>query len=308
MIHRRRRFAAQEDFRRARIRAWLERLLARLTGRPAELLCYDDVRQIVKIEDTRSSGLQDIPLDAIVGSTGRCKDFTRSFLPLVDEVEQRWVDVVLATTDLVGLPPIDAYKVGDVYFVEDGNHRVSVARQLGATHIQGHVTELQTREPISSDTRTDDLIVKIEYAQFLERTHLDELRPDADLRVSVPGQYRKLKEHISVHRYFMGIERGGPIPYEEAVTHWYDAVYLPVVRIIREQDLLHDFPDRTEADLYLWILEHRAELGKVLGQEVETEAAAEDLANRFSPKFRHALARVLEKIRSTIVPEGVASD
>jgi hypothetical protein len=182
-------------------------------------------------------------------------------------------------TSLAGLPPIDVYKIGDVYFVQDGNHRVSVARQSGATHIQAYVTELHTKVPISPDDRMDDL------------------------RVSVPGQYQELEEHITVHRYLMEIERDEPIPYEEAVAQWYDLIYLPVVQIIQEQDLLHDFPDRTEADLYLWILEHRAELAKALDREVETEAAAEDLVNRFRPTVKRVFARALEKIQNTIKPE-----
>jgi hypothetical protein len=292
--------SAVEDFHRARLRARLERFLARLKGESADLLCYDDVHQAIRAQDAQSGGLRDIPLDAIVGSTGRCKDFTRSFLPLLDEDEQRWAGVEVAMTSLTGLPPIDVYKIGDVYFVQDGNHRVSVARQSGATHIQAYVTELHTKVPISPDDRIDDLIVKAEYTQFLEHTHLNELRPDADLRVSVPGQYQELEEHITVHQYLMEIERDEPIPYEEAVTQWYDLIYLPVVQIIREQNLLHDFPDRTEADLYLWILEHRAELAKALDREVETEAAAEDLANRFRPKFKRIIARMLEKIQSTL--------
>ena len=235
------RASAVEDFHRARFRARLERFLARLKGESAELLCYDDVHQAVKAKDARSGGLQDIPLDAIVGSTGRCKDFTRSFLPLLDEDEQRWAGVEVAATSLAGLPPIDVYKIGDVYFVKDGNHRVSLARQLKATRIQAYVTELHTKVPVSPDDRMDDLIVKAEYAQFLEHTHLDEHRPDADLRVSVPGQYQELEEHISVHRYLMEIERNEPISYEEAITQWYDMIYMPVVQIIREQNLLQDF-------------------------------------------------------------------
>ena len=295
--------SALADFRRARLGARLERFLARLKGKPRELLCYDDVHQAIQAQSSRPGGLHDIPLEAIVGSTGRCKDFTRSFLPLLDGDEQRWAGVEVAMTSLAGLPPIDVYKIGDVYFVQDGNHRVSVARQFGATHIQAYVTELHTKVPISPDDRLDDVIVKAEYTGFLEHTHLDELRPDVDLRVSVPGQYQQLEEHITVHRYLMEIERDEPIPYEEAVTQWYDMIYLPVVQIIQEQNLLHDFPDRTEADLYLWILEHRAELAKALDSKVESEAAAEDLVNRFRPTVKRVFARALEKIQNTIKPK-----
>jgi hypothetical protein len=227
-------------------------------------------------------------------------------LPLQDKTEDRWKRLEQAVASLKGLPPIDVYKIGDVYFVLDGNHRVSVARQFGATHIEAYVTEFPTNVSISPADRPDDIIVKIEYAGFLERTHLDELRPDADVRASVPGQYRRLEEHIDVHRYFMGIEQEREIPYKEAVAHWYDTVYLPAVNIIREQDLLRDFPNRTEADLYLWLLEHRAELDQELEGEVKVAEAAEDLVDRFSPKLQHVLARVVAKIQQTLVPTGIA--
>jgi len=212
--------------------------MARLTGKSAELLCYADVHPNLRATSSAPRGLQDIPIDAIVGSVGRCTDFTRSFLPMKDSDRARWANVELAVTDLKGLPPIEVYQIGQVYFVVDGNHRVSIARQFGTAYIQAYVTEVHTKVPLLPDDQPDDLIVKAEYVEFLERTHLDELRPDGDLSVSVPGQYRELEEHIAAHRYLMEAEEGGEIPHELAVTDWYDTVYLPVVHIIREKGIL----------------------------------------------------------------------
>lgn len=114
--------------------------------------------------------------------------------------------------ELGGLPPIDVYQIGEVYFVKDGNHRVSVARQMGATHIQAYVTQIETGVPLLPDVQPDDLILKAEYAGFLEETHLDQVRPGVDLNMTVPGQYDKLKEHIEVHRHYMGLEQRREIP------------------------------------------------------------------------------------------------
>jgi hypothetical protein len=125
--------------------------------------------------------------------------------------------------------------------------------------------------------KPDDLILKAEYADFLEKTRLDEYRPQSDLNVTVPGQYPILLEHIDMHRYFMGLDYQRDVSYEEAVTHWYDHVYLPIVQIIRERGILRFFPDRTETDLYLWIAEHRAALEKELGWRINPEDAAIDL-------------------------------
>jgi len=210
--------AAVLDFRRARDRAILQDVLARLTGRSDDLLCYEDVRQKLKVGASKGQVLKEIPIDAIVGSADRCSDFTRSFLPRQETDEQRWARVEMAMTTMSGVPPIEVYQIGDVYFVMDGHHRVSVARQFGSTHIQAYVTELRTRVPLSPDVQPDELVIQAEYADFLERTDLDELRPEVDLSVSVAGQYRALEEHIEVHRYYMGQEQEREIAYDEAAT------------------------------------------------------------------------------------------
>jgi nucleotide-binding universal stress UspA family protein len=296
-------FRSVLDFRQARRRASLEQIVARLAGKSVDLLSYEDVRRKLRAKGGMHAGLRDIPLDAIVGSVGRYSDFTRSFLPRQDSDEERWARVQMAVTDLGGLPPIDAYQVGDVYFVLDGNHRVSVARQFGATHIQAYVTSIETRVPLLTDVQPDDLILKAEYAAFLEQTHLDEIRPRADLGTTVPGRYPKLLEHIEVHRHFMGVEQEREIPYKEAVGHWYDQVYMPVVTVIRQRGILRDFPGRTEADLYLWILGRRAELEGLLGWEVEADTAATDLAAQFSAKPRRIVARMGQKLRNAVTPD-----
>src|SRR5690606_23873471 len=198
--------AALRDFQRARRRADLRVVLSLLWGPDEGLLAYDDVRRKLRAVETQRREHAYIPLDAIVGSVGRYLDFTRSFLPRKDADAGRWVGVQQAMTGLEGLPPIEVYRLGDAYFVKDGNHRVSVARQLGATKIDAYVTDVATRVPFRPEMDQDDLIVAAEFADFLERTNLDEQRPDADLRVTVPGQYPQLLEHIDVHRYFMGID------------------------------------------------------------------------------------------------------
>jgi nucleotide-binding universal stress UspA family protein len=182
--------------------------------------------------------------------------------------------------DETGLDPIEVYKVGEVYFVLDGNHRVSIARQEGNKFIEAHVIEINTSIPITSDLQPDDLIIKAEYADFLEKTEIKNLFPNVDLSVTIPGQYEKLLEHIEVHRYFMGLEQQRYIPYEEAVKHWYETVYTPFIEPIRERGLLRWFPDRTETDLYLWISEHLKTLQDELGWSFSPDEAAIDLAQK----------------------------
>lgn len=269
------------DFHRARRRAALHDLLARLTGRPSELLAYEEVRSKLKIMGEVSRGLQQIELDRIVGSVGRYRDFNREFLPREESDEQRWAGVKAAVASPSGLPPIEVYQIGEVYFVKDGNHRVSVARELGVKTTEAYVTEVRTRVPLTAGDSPDDLILKAEQANFLLQTRLDETRPEIDLRLTAPGGFETLLEHIRVHRYYMGAEEDHDVSFEEAAAHWLDTVYRPVAELIREGGVLRGFPGRTEADLYLWLSEHRASLEDMLGWEVTSETAAEDLQERF---------------------------
>lgn len=297
---------ALEDFRRARRRASLQHVMAKLTGKSDRLLSYEEAREKLRGLESARQTLSSVPVDAIVGTVGRYSDFTRQFLPRQDSDAVRWARVKLMMTEQAGLPPVELYRIGDTYFVKDGHHRVSVARELGATHIEAYVTDVRTKVPLSPDASPDDLIIKAEYTAFLEDTNLNELRPQADLAVTVPGQYEVLKEHIAVHRYFMGLEQRREIGYEEAVTHWYDEVYLPVVQIIRERDLLRDFSGRTETDLYLWLAEHRAALEAELGWLVEPADAAADLAARSGRSLRRVIARVAEKVIDAVMPEELS--
>ena len=284
--------SAIEDFQAARRQATMKTILARFTGESVRLLSFEEVREKLKLRSSYERGLQDIPLDAIVGSVGRYLDFTRDFLPLKAEDKQRWARVEAAVMGNEGVPPIDVYKIGEVYFVKDGNHRVSVARRFGAKFIQAHVTEIRTNVPLSPDIRPDDLILKAEYAEFLEKTRLNELRAGSNIVVTVPGKYEELLEQIAYHRYDMSIDSNEQLTFEQAAAQWYDTVYMPVVRIIEEQCILRYFPNRTEADMYLWISEHREELEKSLVWEVRAEAAASDLISRFSSGARQKAARL----------------
>ena len=286
--------SALEDFHQARRQAAMQQLLARFTGESTELLSYDDIRKKLKVTNLRERGLEDIPVDKIIGSVGRYKDFTRSFLPKSDTSEERWARVKAAVSDMTGVPPIEVYQLGDAYFVIDGNHRVSIARQLDMPTISAYVTEVKTRVPLTVDDNPHEIICKSRYAEFLERTNLDTLRPDADLLMTFCAQYSVLLDHIDVHRYYMGLDFQRDVSYEEAVAHWYDEVYMPVVEMIREQGIIRNFPERTEADMYWLLAEHRAELEEALGWEVDPGTAVTDLVRKQKPST--TISRVLDAV------------
>jgi hypothetical protein len=174
--------------------------------------------------------------------------------------EQRWRRVDTIAHNRQGFPPIEVYKVGDVYFVRDGNHRVSVARMHGAQTIEAYVIEYETPVSIDNWDDMDAILLKVGRAEFLKETRLDQIRPENNLVFTEPGRYRLVKEHIAVHKYLQETEHNREISYEEAVASWYDNEYLPIVQLIRDHKVLKHFPGRTEADLYIWLVSRRAEL------------------------------------------------
>ncbi len=272
---------SSRHFSNARMQAFWQEVWALLTGKSIDLLRFEEVKQRLRLTDERYLGLREIPLEKIVGSVGRYRDFTRTFLPRTNAVRSRWQRLDALARGPEGFPPIEAYKVGEVYFVIDGNHRVSVARQLGAKTIEAYVTELRTPVPIDENTTEKDLIQKEGYADFLRRTRLDSLRPETQIILSEPDRYRQLLEHISVHRYFMGMDQQREVTWEEAVCSWHDNVYMPLVNLIRKYEMLDHFPGRTEADLYAWLIKHQEALRLHHGGEYLTpEATVTDFLSK----------------------------
>jgi hypothetical protein len=276
--------ASQYHFRDARRKALLTELLDALRRQPSNMLSLDDVRARLNVRGQRWLGHQVVSVDHIIGSEGRYGDFDRQFLPRSDKLKERWSRIDSAMIDSVQLPPVDLYKIGDAYFVRDGNHRVSVARQQGQVYIDAAVTELLIDVPLSPDVSMRDLMLKEEYSDFLEWTGLGELRPEQRIEFTELGGYLDLVRHINAHRYYLGKDWGRDIDRDEAVTHWYDDIYLPIVRVMREQNVLRRFPNRTEADLYRWIIEHRWFMRERSGADPSLEAATSDYVDQFGQK------------------------
>lgn len=295
--------SAVRDFQNARRQAAIQDIVATLTGKSDSLLSYEEIASLLRAEGSTRRGLQEIPLDAIVGSVGRYADFTRTFLPRRQGDQERWAHIKLKTLYHGGLPPIEVYKIGDAYFVLDGNHRVSVARELGASDIQAYVTEVHTKVPLGPDIQPDDLIIKARYTEFLEHTSLDKTRPQADLGVTAPGQYRHLEEEIVHHRFQLEQLRGAEVSMEEASADWYDHVYRPAATAICRGGILSDFPGRTVTDLYVWVSRHRAELEAELGWQVDLALATSDLTNRFGQSRRRVVSRWGRRLRQVVTPE-----
>ncbi len=288
---------ALQRFRDAHMQAFLQDWIKRIRGESSELLSYDEVRKALQAREVGvRPRLEEVPLDKIVGSVGRYRDFNSAFLPKNEALEERWARVDAARETLTGLPPVDLIKVGDLYFVRDGNHRVSVARAHGEKTIEAFVTPVETSIPIEAKNAEElrQWLIEASRLQFLRRTGLDKHYPDAPIRLTEPGRYRDLYEHISVHRWYLGEARGEEVPYEEAALSWYENVYLPLARAIEESGLLDEFPGRTVTDLYLWLSKHREELREQYGLDLDERAAVSTFASVYSGK---PLKRALKKAR-----------
>ena len=284
---------AIEDFDRARGKALWRELAARVLRRENGLLPFEETRRYLRAQAQHYGGLRAVPIEQIVGSVGRYRGFDRAFLPRQTKTRNRWLSVDRAYHADRALPPIELYQLGQTYFVKDGNHRVSVAREQGQVYIDAHVIELHAPVPIASLEALENWIRDQDALDFADRTRLLQLRPGASVELTLCGQYEKLIDHIDVHGWFLGTELDRPIAWDEAVASWYDQVYSSVVDGVRDTRALRDFPGRTEADLYVWIIEHRWLL--VQAGELEADTPMADVvrgyAAAYSPTLRRRLAR-----------------
>lgn len=260
-------------FDAARRAAVMSDLLRQVRGRPAELLPFDEVREGLGLRHLIDRGLQEVPLERIVGTLGRARTFSRAFLPRDEALRQRWSEVEELARGAAGFPPIDLYQVGEAFFVVDGHHRVSVARSVGAPTIEARVREFLTPVPVETQDSVEDILLKSGRADFLEATGL-EPADDDDYRVTEVAGYERLLDHIRVHRYFRGIDLGREFGWEEAVASWRDLVYRPMIRRIDECGVMGGFPGRTPTDLYLFVMDHLHFLRERYGDREVSEASA----------------------------------
>jgi hypothetical protein len=284
-----------EDFERARRKGLWRRIGARLLRRDNGLLRFEETRQSLRAYSQHYSGIRTVLIDQIVGSVNRYDDFDRAFLPRHTSSRLRWQSIDRAYYEDSHLPPIELYKLGETYFVKDGHHRVSVAREQGQDFIDAQVIELAVPVPIASLDDLEAWVCRQDGLDFLTRTRLLELRPEAQIELTLCGQYAKLLEHIEVHRWYLGTERNASVSWDEAVTSWFDHVYTTVVDTVRESGVLAEFPRRTPADLYVWITEHRWFLQQAgqLEPDAPLEGIVRAYAAAYSPRLWRRLARLI---------------
>jgi hypothetical protein len=269
---------AQDDFLRARRRLALSRLRRWLRREPGDvdhILPFDEVVAALGRLQERDAGPQVIPLDAIVGTVDRLQGFDRHFRPTTPQVRRRWERIATAMRRGEPMPPIDVYRVGEVYFVKDGHHRVSVSRALGDHEIEARVTDVVTRVGAPRGLLLADLPLKSHERVFSERVPLP---PQARERVrpSDPWDYAALAENIEAWGWRWTQEHERMIDRTELARCWYEEEYVPVVTLLRDAGMLGH---GTETDAYMRVGAERYKL-------LRTHEWSEDVLGRLRAERR----------------------
>jgi hypothetical protein len=268
---------AARNFDKARSKAFLSEIQHFMRPDRDKMLSLNDVKQILKPRGEVYRGMQFVPINKIVGSEGRYRDFNKHFLPRHEFLRQRWEKVDMARIRDIPLPAIQLYEIGGVYFVRDGNHRVSVARIQGAEEIDAEVTSLSTEIAISPSMTVDDFqkaVIAYEKKVFYEKTRFGELTGDMHLDFTQPGSYDIIYNHILVHKYYLNEGQEEELPFDEVLVSWYDKVYSPIIKIIKDDLIYLSFSGRSPADLYVWIVKQWDTLKKENGLNYSLSDAA----------------------------------
>ena len=274
---------AENDFNRAKNKAMLSKISNFMESTRDNLLSFNTVKEILKPRSEIYRGMQQVPIKKIIGSEGRYRDFNRFFFPRSEFMRNRWESIDRARIKDIPLPAIRLYELGGVYFVRDGNHRVSVARYQGAEEIDAEVISLSTEIEINPSMTTEELsasVIEYEKKIFYEKTSFLELT-GYDLNFTQPGRYDEIYNHIQVHKYFLNQNQEEEIPFEEALISWFHFVYIPIIEIIMEEHIRANFSGRSPGDLYVWIIQHWYYLKKDHGMDVPVKEAVEDFSNKY---------------------------
>jgi hypothetical protein len=249
---------AQHDFMRVRRRAAFSRLMSRLRWADdiGLILPYEEVVKALGFVSEHPVGLEVIPLDAIVGTVDRGRDFDRRFRPTTRRVRSRWEQIAAAMRRGESMPPIDVLRIGEIYFVRDGHHRVSVSRALGRADIDANVTDVTTRVGADRKITLEDLPLKSYERVFFERVPLP-MQARAEIRLSDASDFAVLAEGVEAWGFRAMQEHHQELDRVEAAELWLETEYRPVVAMLREAELVGQM---TETEAYMSIAEERYRL------------------------------------------------
>lgn len=260
-----------------------------LLRRSRRLLPFEEVKEKLELWYGKELGVRTVPLDAIIGSQGRYRNFTRHFLPLDENLRDRWRWIETAVSSGLDLPPVALYKVCNAYFVKDGHHRISVAKAKNKKSIEAKVFEYNCDLSLDDKTDLEQIAILETYHRFLKATGLKQARA-VNLHLTVLGGYPILMEHIQRHKFYLEKKRedvlNARISTHKAAVSWYDKIYSPMVALIQKNGIISRFPHRTETDFYIWITKYKRLVFHDIFEPEKAVTTIESYAKIFSNPFR----------------------
>ena len=295
----------EEDFNRAKNKAFFNEIQHFLSPEEASLISLNDVKQMIKPTNETYIGMKVIPIEKIVGSEGRYNDFDNRFFPKSSHLKNRWEHVDQAAIESIDLPPIKVYEIAGLYFVRDGNHRVSVAKSRGTEFIDAEVVSLQSEITLKKPDNINDIIRQIinyEKRVFYSETGFGDITDYWCLDFSRTGRYDVIYNHILTHKYFINQNKAEEVSMEEAILSWFNNFYLPLAINIRKKHILRSFPKRTIGDLYVWIVRYWNDLKIKFGNDIPIDQAITKFKKTYKIPF---YKRFLNRIKSIILRKAM---
>lgn len=290
---------AESDFNRARNKALINEIQHLLSPEEASLISLNDVKQMIKPINETYVGMKVVPIEKIVGSEGRYNDFDNNFFPKSSHLKNRWEHVDEAAIQDINLPPIKVYEIAGLYFVRDGNHRVSVAKARGTEFIDAEVVSLQSEIKLKQPDNINDIVKQIinyEKRVFYNETSFGDITEYWSMDFSRTGRYDVIYNHILTHKYYMNLNKTEEVSMEDAIISWFQTVYLPLVSIIRDKKILHHFPGRTLGDMYVWIVRYWDDLKQKFGDDISMTAAVSNFNANYKIPFTRRVRNFFKKI------------
>lgn len=297
----------EEDFNRAKNKAFFNEIQHFLSPEEASLISLNDVKQMLKPTNETYIGMKVIPIEKIVGSEGRYNDFDNRFFPKSSHLKNRWEHVDQAAIESIDLPPIKVYEIAGLYFVRDGNHRVSVAKARGTEFIDAEVVSLQSEIVLKKPDNINDIVKQIinyEKRVFYSETGFGDITDYWCLDFSRTGRYDVIYNHILTHKYYINQGKTEEISMEDALLSWFNNVYVPIATIIQEKHILRSFPKRTIGDLYVWIVRYWDDLKQKFGDNISLTDVVSDFKKNYKVPLHR---RIINRIKCIILRKAMDS-
>jgi len=290
---------SEEDFSKVRNKALFNSIQHLLSPEETQLISLTDIKELLHPDNEVYVGMKTVPVANIIGSEGRYNDFDNLFFPKHSHLKNRWLNIDKAYMQGVILPAVTLYEIGGVYFVRDGNHRVSVAKARGVEFIDAEVTSLRTEIRLTPGKSMDTIIKQIiayEKRHFYAMTNYGDITGDWSLDFTTAGQYDVIYNHILTHKYYINLKQVEEISMTDAIMSWHNTVYMPVVNTIVQHKIMRKFKRRTVSDLYVWLVKYWDELKKAMGGDFSLDQAVEEFTQNYTESFATKIKNYFKKV------------